>query len=99
MIRTLIVLAVSLGVAACGGAAPGTTWKKAGVDDATVASDTATCRAAAQQQAARLYPHSGGNPAMTGAGMIASQQAANTDRNSAEIQIFNDCMQGRGYTR
>ena len=31
--------------------------------------------------------------------MIASQQQANTDRNSAEIQFFNDCMEGRGYTR
>ena len=99
MIRTLIAVALSVGLAACGGAAPATTWKKAGADDATIASDTATCRAAAQQQAARFYPQSGGNPAMTGAGMIAAQQAANTDRNSAEIEIFNDCMQGKGYTR
>jgi len=78
---------------------PGTTWKKAGVDNATIASDTATCRAAAQQQASRFYPHTSGNPGMSGAGMISAQQAANTDRNSAEIEIFNDCMQGRGYTR
>lgn len=99
MIRTMIVLAVLYGLAACGGAAPGTAWKKAGADDATIASDTAACRAAAQQQATRLYPYSSGNPAMTGAGMISAQQAANTDRNSAEIEIFNDCMQGKGYTR
>lgn len=99
MIRTLIVVALWFGLAACGGAAPGTTWKKAGADDATIASDTATCRAAAQQQAARFYPHSSGNPGMSGAGMISAQQAANTDRNSAEIEIFNDCMQGKGYTR
>lgn len=99
MNRRLIVLSLSLGLAACSGAAPGTTWKKAGADDATISSDTALCRASAQQQAVRLYPHAASNPAMTGAGMIAAQQAANTDRTSAELQIFNDCMQGKGYTR
>jgi hypothetical protein len=99
MTGRLIALALSFGLAACGGAAPGTTWKKAGVDDATIASDTASCRASAQQQASRFYPHTAGNPAMSGAGMIAAQQQANTDRNSAELEIFNDCMQGRGYTR
>ncbi|GEP60844.1 hypothetical protein [Reyranella soli] len=99
MTRTLIVLALSFGLAACGGAAPSQTWKKAGAGDATIASDTALCRAAAQQQASRLYPHTSGNPGMSGAGMISAQQAANTDRNSAEIEIFNDCMQGKGYAR
>ncbi len=99
MNRRLIALALSLGLAACGGAAPGTSWKKAGADDATIASDTALCRASAQQQASRLYPHTAGSPAMSGAGMIAAQQAANTDRTSAELQMFNDCMQDKGYTR
>jgi len=94
-----IAFALSLGLAACGGAAPGTTWKKAGVTDATIAGDTESCRASAQQQASRLYPHSSGNPAMSGAGMIAAQQQANTDRTGAELEMFNDCMQGKGYTR
>ena len=31
--------------------------------------------------------------------MVAAQQQANTDRTSAEIEIFNDCMQNKGYTR
>jgi hypothetical protein len=96
--RRLIALALSFAFTACGGPAPGS-WKKAGVDDATLASDTQLCRASAQQQASRLYPHTSANPAMAGAGMIAAQQAANTDRNSAEIEIFNDCMQAKGYTR
>ncbi|MBI2735146.1 MAG: hypothetical protein HYX38_01105 [Rhodospirillales bacterium] len=99
MNRRVIVSALALGLAACGGAAPGTTWKKAGADDATIASDTALCRASAQQQASRLYPHTASNPAMSGAGMIAAQQQANTDRTSAELEMFNDCMQGKGYTR
>lgn len=99
MTGRLIKFALLLGLAACGGGAPDTTWKKAGATDATIASDTALCRASAQQQASRLYPHSSGNPAMSGAGMIAAQQQANTDRTSAELEMFNDCMQGKGYTR
>jgi hypothetical protein len=99
MIRRLMVLALSFGFAACTGAAPGPTWKKAGADEATTASDAAQCRASAQQQAARLYPYGSSNPTLGGAGMVAAQQQANTDRTSAEIEMFNDCMQGKGYTR
>ena len=99
MTRALIVVALSFGFAACGGSAPGPTWKKAGASDATIASDTALCRASAQQQAARLYPFGSSSPTLGGAGMVAAQQQANTDRASAEIEMFNDCMQGKGYTR
>ena len=52
-----------------------------------------------QQTAARLYPLGSSNPTLGGAGMVAAQQQANTDRTSAELQFFNDCMEGRGYTR
>ena len=31
--------------------------------------------------------------------MVAAQQQANTDRDMAGIEFFNDCMEGRGYTR
>ncbi len=99
MTRLLIALALSLGVAACSGPAAAPTWKKAGATDATIAADTAQCRTSAQQQAARLYPYGSSNPALGGAGMVAAQQQANNDRASAEIEMFNDCMQGKGYAR
>lgn len=98
MIRILLAAAPWLALAACGGSQPAG-WQKAGATDATIASDTAQCRATAQQQSARLYPLGSSNPMLGGAGMVAAQQQANTDRNSAEIRFFNDCMEGRGYTR
>lgn len=97
MMRILIVLALFLG--ACAGSPPGTSWKKAGATEATIAADTEQCRASARQQAARLYPFGSSSPTLGGAGMVAAQQQANTDRTSAEIEMVNDCMQGKGYTR
>jgi Flp pilus assembly protein TadD len=100
MIGTLLCLALSAGLAACAGSAGApASWQKAGATDATVASDTAQCRTTAQQTAARLYPLGSSNPTLGGAGMVAAQQQANTDRSSAELQFFNECMEGRGYTR
>jgi hypothetical protein len=98
MIRTLLAAALWLGLAACAGSAPAP-WQKPGASEATITSDTAQCRASAQQQTARLYPYGSSYPTMGGAGMIAAQQQADTDRSSAELQAFNDCMEGRGYTR
>jgi len=97
---TLLCLVLSAGLAACAGAggAPAS-WQKAGATDASIASDTAQCRTTAQHTAARLYPLGSSNPTLGGAGMVAAQQQANTDRSSAELQFFNDCMEGRGYTR
>ena len=100
LIGTLRCRTPSAGLAACAGSAGAPpAWQKAGATDATIASDTAQCRTTAQQTAARLYPLGSSNPTMGGAGMIASQQQANTDRTGAELQFFNDCMEGRGYTR
>lgn len=99
MTRMLIVPALLLGLAACAGSAPASAWKKPGATDAAIAADTAQCRASAQQQVARLYPYGSSSPTLGGAGMVAAQQQANTDRSSAEIEIFNDCMQNKGYTR
>ena len=94
------LIGMVLFLAACGGSAGGPgPWQKAGATDASIAADTAQCRTTGQQQAARLYPLGSSNPTMGGAGMVAAQQQANTDRTSAEIQFFNDCMEGRGYTR
>jgi hypothetical protein len=100
LIGTLLCLALSAALAACAGSggAPAS-WQKAGATDATIAGDTAQCRTTAQQTAARLYPLGSSNPTLGGAGMVAAQQQANTDRSSAELQFFNNCMEGRGYTR
>jgi hypothetical protein len=99
MARTLaaLVLLPHL-LPACAPPGPGA-WQKAGATDATIAADTEQCRTVAQQQAARLYPYGSSNPALGGAGMIAAQQQARTDRSSSEVQAFNDCMESRGYTR
>ena len=98
MIRTLLAAVLWLALVACAGTQPAG-WQKAGATDATIAGDSTQCRTTAQQQAARLYPLGSSNPTLGGAGMVAAQQQANTDRNMAEIQFFNDCMEGRGYTR
>ena len=98
LIGTLLCLALSAGLAACAGP-QSAGWQKAGATDATIAGDTAQCRTSSQQTAARLYPLGSSNPTLGGAGMVAAQQQANTDRSSAELQFFNDCMEGRGYTR
>jgi len=95
----LVVPALLLGFAACSGSAPASAWKKPGATDAAIAADTAQCRASAQQQAARLYPYGSGSSTLGGAGMVAAQQQANTDRTSAELEMLNDCMQNKGYTR
>jgi Flp pilus assembly protein TadD len=100
LIGTLLCLALPAGLAACAGSAGApASWQKAGATDATVANDTAQCRTSSQQTAARLYPLGSSNPTLGGAGMVAAQQQASTDRSSAELQFFNDCMEGRGYTR
>jgi hypothetical protein len=99
MMRTMPALAILL-LGACGAPATGSgPWQKPGASEATITSDTAQCRASAQQQTVRLYPYGSSYPTMGGAGMIAAQQQADTDRSSAELQAFNDCMEGRGYTR
>ena len=99
MTRAAMALGLSLGFAACAGPAAAPTWQKAGATEATTAADTTQCRAGAQGQAARLYPHGSNIPTMGGAGMIAAHQQANTDRLGAEDAIFNECMEGRGYKR
>jgi hypothetical protein len=99
MIRMTIILALLL-EAACTTPAPSRgPWQKPGASEATTATDTAQCRALAQQEAVRDYPYGASIPTLGGAGMIAAQQQADLNRTSAEIEKFNDCMQARGYTR
>ena len=98
MIRILLAGALWLALVACAGTQPAG-WQKAGATDATIAGDTAQCQATAQQQATRLYPFGSTASTLGGAGMVAAQQEASTDRKMAEIQFVNDCMEDRGYTR
>jgi len=98
MIRILPAGALWLALVACAGTQPAG-WQKSGATDATIAGDTAQCQGIAQQQATRLYPFGSTASTLGGAGMVAAQQQASTDRTSAETQFFNDCMEGRGYTR
>lgn len=98
MMRTSSAFALLLGFAGCTAVAP-PAWKKAGASETTVATDIALCRALAQQEAVRDYPHGASNPTLGGAGMVAAQQQANLARSSAEIARFNDCMEARGYLR
>ena len=95
-----IVLAAVLALlgAACAPPAP-QPWQKAGASDAAVAADIAQCRAVAQQQATRLYPYGSNTPSLGGAGMVAAQQQANIDRDSTQLQLFHECMEGKGYSR
>jgi hypothetical protein len=98
MIRIPLAAALWLALVACAGTPPAG-WQKAGATDAAIAGDTAQCRTIAKEQAARFYPLGSSNPTLGGAGMVAAQQQANTDRDMAGIGFFNDCMEGRGYTR
>ena len=99
-LRRLSLIAGGLAaLAACAPAAAPPAWQKAGATDQVVAADTAQCRALAQQQASRLYPYGMSPPALGGAGSIAAQQQSNIDRDAAQLQIFNECMEGKGYAR
>jgi hypothetical protein len=92
------VQALSLGLAAC--TAPTVAeWQKSGADQQTVARDTSECRASAEQEALRRYPRGFSSPSFGAAGVVASQQRDETNRSSAELALFNSCMQDKGYTR
>ncbi len=98
MIRIPLAAALWLALAACAGTQPAG-WQKAGATDASIAGDSAQCRTTAQQQSARLYPLGSSNPTLGGAGMVAAQQQANTDRNSAEIQAHDHERAGCARSR
>lgn len=91
-------IGVAAAAAACAPAAPHP-WQKEGATPPTVAADMTQCKSLAEQQAARLYPY-GSNPStLGGAGMVAAQQQASFDRGSVQLHLFNECMEGKGYTR
>ena len=74
-------------------------WQKADASDATIAKEPSDCRTAARQEALRRYPYGFSAPTFAAAGTVMSQQRDETQRSTAEVALFNSCMQNSGYTR
>jgi hypothetical protein len=96
--RLQLVLALLPELGACTASAVGP-WQKSGADQATVAKDTSECRTLAEQEALRRYPYGFTSPTFGAAGTVMSQQRDDTNRTTAEVGLFNSCMQDRGYAR
>ena len=94
--KTLFAMALLLSLASCTAPQP---LQKPGADNAATEKDTAECRAAAQDEAERLYPHGARIPTLGGAGIMMSQQRDSNDRAVAEARAFRSCMQNKGYSR
>ena len=73
------------------------TWQKPGVDNTTLTKDTSDCRASAEREAVRRYPHGFYAPAASGT--VAASQRDETNRSTVEASLFNACMEAKGYTR
>lgn len=95
---TLVVVALSLELAACAAGQAGP-WQKPGADAAMVEKDAAECRAAAEQEANRRYPYGFNSPSFGPAGVAMAQQREDTHRSTVEAASFDACMQKRGYQR
>ena len=95
-VRRGVVLVMSLCLAACASATP-TRWQRPGADGATTAKDESDCHAAAQQEAARLYPYGYNRPDFGPSGALVSQQRDYVDRFDAERRLMGLCMRKKGY--
>lgn len=77
-------------------------WEKPGVADTIAATDEAQCRAAAHQEAIRLYPYGDGPPfyyPYRHMSMLQWTQMIDTARSYAEEDLTGFCMGARGYAR
>ena len=74
-------------------------WQKSGAGADAVARDTSDCRVLATAEARRRYPADSAFPGFGAAGVVMAQQHDETNRISAENELFGLCMQNRGYTR
>jgi hypothetical protein len=74
-------------------------WQKPGASADTITRDTSDCRVLAADEARRRYPADSGFPPLGAAGVIMAQQHDETNRVSAENELFGLCMQNRGYAR
>ena len=91
----LLPLLVAVG---CAVQPPGA-WQKPGADEQTQARDTTSCRSAAQAEALRSYPSSGGPAGLGATGAVAVQQRDTAGRAAVEAARFDDCMSDKGYRR
>ncbi len=97
--HALLAGLVASGLAVGCAAQPSGPWQKPGADEQTLARDAAGCRSAAQAEALRRYPYSGGPPGIGAGGAVAMQQRDAADRSAVEAARFNACMAERGYKR
>ena len=98
MPRLVLPALLFLALAACNKAEP-PAWQKSGAGADAVARDTSDCRVLAADEARRRYPADSSFPALGAAGVIMAQQRDETNRVSAENELFGLCMQNRGYAR
>lgn len=98
MPRLILAALLLLALAACSKAEP-PAWQKPGTGADIVARDTSDCRLLAADEARRRYPSDAGFPGLGAAGVIMTQQHDETNRVSAEHELFGLCMQNRGYAR
>jgi hypothetical protein len=79
-------------------------WEKPGVAETLAATDEAECRAAAHQDAIRLYPYGNGPPLYPYSpyrhmSMLQWTQMIDTARYYAEEDLTGSCMRARGYAQ
>jgi hypothetical protein len=98
MLRLLLVALLLPAFAACSKGEP-PSWQKPGAGADAVARDTSDCRVLAREEAGRRYPSDSAFPGFGAAGVIMAQQNNETNRISAENELFGLCMQNRGYAR
>jgi len=100
MLGVAMLGVAAVGLAACGG--PPMRWEKPGVADTRAAADEAECRAAAHQEAIRLYPY-GYGPPLYGVyremSMLQWTMMIDRTRYYAEEDLTRSCMRARGYAR
>ena len=89
----------AVGVAVGCAAQPTGPWQKPGVDEQTLSREAASCRSAAQTEALRRYPYSGGPAGLGAGGAVAMQQSDAANRSAVEAARFNACMLAKGYSR
>jgi hypothetical protein len=90
--RVIAAAAILAASASCASQNAGP-WQKAGTSEQMMSQDTAECREAAQEEARRRYPYSGGS------GIVLSQQRDDYNRVASETSLSNNCMLSRGYVR
>jgi hypothetical protein len=90
-----------MALAAC--SSPGMHWEKAGGNEATAKQDVEQCRTQARAEAPQptLFPATGGASTTvtgTGGGVATPGLTLEEQREQAELEYFQRCMHGKGYS-